>query len=74
MYEFNLSDINPATVQINTSSANVFVTVNTNYMEKIIKYYEDSAIKNYQNTFNIYTSNIEEARTIVELFKKILQK
>ncbi|MDD3004760.1 hypothetical protein [Flavobacterium sp.] len=74
LYEFNLSDINPATVQINTSSANVFVTVNTNYMEKIIKYYEDSAIKNYQNTFNIYTSNIEEARTIVELFKKILQK
>ena len=74
LYEFNLSDINPATVEINTSSTNVFVTVNTNYMEKIIKYYEDGAIKNYQNTFNIYTSNIEEARVIVELFKKILQK
>ncbi len=74
LYEFNLNDINPATVEINTSSINVFVTVSTNYMEKIIKYYEDGAIKNYQNTFNIYTSNIEEARMIVELFKKILQK
>ena len=74
MYEFNLNDINPTTVEINTSSTNVFVTINTNYLEKIIKYYEDGAIKNYQNTINIYTSNIEEARTIVELFKKILQK
>ena len=74
MYEFNLNDLNATTVEMNTSSTNVFVTVNTNYMEKIIKYYEDGAIKNYQNTFNIYTSNIEEARTIVELFKKILQK
>jgi hypothetical protein len=74
MYEFNLNDINPVTIEINTSSTNVFVTVSTNYLEKIIKYYEDGAIKNYQSTFKIYTSNIEEARTIVELFKKILQK
>lgn len=74
LYEFNLNDLNPSIIQIDTSSTTVFVTVNTNYMEKIIKYYEDGAIKNYQNSFKIYTSNIEEARTIVELFKKILQK
>jgi len=74
LYEFNLNDINPTTVEMNTSSTSVFVTITTNYLEKIIKYYEDGAIKNYQNTINIYTSNIEEARTIVELFKKILQK
>lgn len=74
IYEFNLNDINPSTVEMNTSSTNVFVNVNTNYMEKIIKYYEDGVIKNYQNSINIYTSNIEEARTIVELFKKIVQK
>ena len=71
-YEFNLKDINPKTVEINTSKTNVFVTVKTNYLEKIIKYYEDGVISNYQNTFNIYTSNIEEAREIAELFKKIL--
>jgi hypothetical protein len=74
LYEFNLNDINPATVSINTSGTNVYVTVNTNYMEKIIKYYEDGAIKNYQNAFYIDTATIEEARTIMELFKKILQK
>ena len=74
VYEFNLYDNNSTTVEINTSSTNVFIKVNTNYMEKIIKFQEDGAIKNYQNSFNIYTSNIEDARTIVELFKKILQK
>ena len=36
--EFNLNDINSATVEINTSSTNAFVTVTTDYLEKIIKY------------------------------------
>ena len=37
VYEFNLYDNNSTTVEINTSSTNVFIKVNTNYMEKIIK-------------------------------------
>ncbi len=73
VYEFNINDINPVTVAFNTSSTAVYVSLSTNYMEKIIKYYEDGAIKNYQNTFNIQTSTIEEARLISELFKKVLQ-
>ncbi len=73
VYEFNINDINPVTVAFNTSSTAVYVSLSTNYMEKIMKYYEDGAIKNYQNTFNIQTSTIEEARLITELFKKVLQ-
>ena len=74
LYEFNLKDINPLTITFKTSGTNVFVVVNTNFMEKIIKYYEDGAIKNYQNTFNIAASNIEESRSIAELIKKITAK
>ncbi|MEY2692045.1 MAG: hypothetical protein RIT03_435 [Bacteroidota bacterium] len=73
VFEFNINDINPVTVAFNTSSTAVYVSLSTNYMEKIIKYYEDGAIKNYQNTFTIQTSTIEEARLITELFKKVLQ-
>ena len=73
VYEFNINDINPVTVAFNTSSTAVYVSLSTNYMEKIIKYYEDGAIKNYQNTFTIQTSTIEEARLLAELFKKVLQ-
>ena len=72
LYEFNLKDINPANVSFNTSNTNVFVIVNTNYSEKIIKYYEDGAIKNYQSSFLIQTSTIEEARILAELIKKIV--
>lgn len=57
-----------------TSSKSVYVTISTNYMEKIIQYYEDGAIKNYQNSINIQAENIENARTIVNLFKKVLEK
>ena len=74
LYEFNLKDINPLTITFKTSGTNVVVVVNTNFMEKIIKYYEDGAIKNYQNTFNIAASNIEESRSIAELIKKITAK
>ena len=72
VYEFNINDINPVTVAFNTSSTAVYVSLSTNYMEKIIKYYEDGAIKNYQNTFAIQTSTIEEARLLSEMLKRIL--
>jgi hypothetical protein len=72
IYEFNLKDINAVNLNFNTSSTAVFVTLNTNYSEKIIKYYEDGAIKNYQSTLNIQATTIEEARLISDLFKKIL--
>lgn len=74
IYEFNLRDINPSSVMFQTSSKSVYVTISTNYMEKIIQYYEDGAIKNYQNSINIQAENIENARTIVNLFKKVLEK
>lgn len=74
IYEFNLRDINPSSVMFQTSSKSVYVTISTNYMEKIIQFYEDGAIKNYQNSINIQAENIENARTIVNLFKKVLEK
>lgn len=74
VYEFNMKDINPANLNFNTSGTTVFVTLNTNYSEKIIKYYEDGAIKNYQNTIDIQATDIEEARLISDLFKKILNQ
>jgi hypothetical protein len=74
IYEFNLRDINPSSVMFQTSSKNVYVTISTNYMEKIIQFYEDGAIKNYQNSIDLQAENIENARTIVNLFKKVLDK
>ena len=73
VYEFNMKDINPVNLSFDTSGTSVYVTLNTNYSEKIIKYYEDGAIKIYQNSLDIHASSIEEARLIADLFKKIVE-
>ncbi|HZH70512.1 MAG TPA: hypothetical protein VFD80_08685 [Flavobacteriaceae bacterium] len=74
IYELNMRDLNPSGITFQTSSKSVYVTLQTNYLEKIIKYYEDGAIKNYQNSIEIQAENVENARVIVDLFKNILSK
>lgn len=74
VFEFNIHDINPVSVQFNTSGLNVLVQIKTNYLEKIIKYYEDGAIKNYQNAITLQATDIENARQLVALFKKLATK
>jgi hypothetical protein len=49
--EFTLADIKPSSVKMQNSGKNVVVTASTYYIDKIIKFYEDGEIKNYQNTF-----------------------
>ena len=73
-YDFNLSDINPASIKMETSGKNVTIVANTYYLEKIIQYYEDGEIENYQNEIEIQAGTIENARTITTLFKKVSGK
>lgn len=73
IYEGNFKDLNPISIVFETSSKSVYVTVSTNYMEKIIQYYEDGEIENYQDTFEIQAANIENARMIATLLKKIVE-
>lgn len=73
IFEGNFKDLNPISIKFETKSKSVYVTVSTNYMEKIIQYYEDGAIKNYQDTFQIQAANIENARMIATLLKKIVE-
>lgn len=74
IFEFNLSDINSNSIKMNTSGKNVTVTANTYHLEKIIKYYESGAIKNYQNEIEIQALNIENARLITHLLKQLTKK
>ncbi|MAZ71984.1 MAG: hypothetical protein CMC70_02445 [Flavobacteriaceae bacterium] len=72
--EFNLKDINPGSVTMDTSGKNVTVTASTYYMDKIIKFYEDGEIENYQNTIEIEANDIENARRIKLLLEAITGK
>jgi hypothetical protein len=73
-YDFNLSDINPASVKMQTSGKSVTVVANTYYLEKIIQYYEDGEIENYQNEIEIQANSIENARRITTLLRKVSGK
>ena len=57
-----------------TSGKNVTIVANTYYLEKIIQYYEDGEIENYQNEIEIQADAIENARTITTLLKKVAGK
>ncbi len=72
--EFNLKDINPGSVMMETSGKNVTVKASTYYMDKIIKFYEDGEIENYQNTIEIEANDIENARRIKILLEAITGK
>ena len=72
--EFNLKDINPGSVTMETSGKNVIVKASTYYMDKIIKFYEDGEIENYQNTIEIEANDIENARRIKLLLEAITGK
>lgn len=72
--EFNLKDINPGSVTMETSGKNVIVKASTYYMDKIIKFYEDGEIENYQNTIEIEANDIENARRIKLLLETITGK
>ncbi|WP_350293575.1 hypothetical protein [uncultured Croceitalea sp.] len=72
--EFSLKDINPKNCTINVKGKHVLVELNTKHLEKIVKTYLDGAIKPYQYKISIEVKGIEEARQVVGIFKKIIEK
>jgi hypothetical protein len=57
-----------------TSGKNVTVKASTYYLEKIIQYYEDGEIENYQNEIEIQANSIENARRLTTLLRKLTGK
>ncbi len=73
IYEFNLSDLNSENINLETKGKKVFVKLNTNYGEKIIKVYLEGEIKNYESTLTIHANTVENARSIRDLFKLLVE-
>ena len=70
--EFNLSDINAKSLEIDVSGKKVMVNFTTNYQEKIIKTYIDGEIKSYTNEVTIFCSDIENARNIKNVISSLI--
>lgn len=74
IYEFNLKDIDPNSVKIETSRKNVRTVANTYFQEKIIKSYKDGNIGNYENRLEIEANDIENARKLKILLSGVAGK
>ena len=70
VFEFNLSDVNPTSVDFLTRGKWIYVKLETNFKNKIIKAYKDGQIRPYVFSLEITATDIETARGLIAVFKK----
>lgn len=70
VYEFNLSDINPASVDFEVSGKFLTVKFETNYKNKIIKAYKAGKIAPYVYQLELAMADTETARGTIAALKK----
>jgi hypothetical protein len=74
IYEFNLSDLNPNSVEYDIKGKELSIVLNTNYNAKVIKTYEDGELQNYTNKINIYANDIDLARNLILGLKESIEE
>lgn len=72
IYELNFADLNERNIDFDVSSRSISVKLETNFKEKIIKYYKNGEIQNYEDEFIIHTNNVEESRNLIRALVDIV--
>jgi hypothetical protein len=70
VYEFNLSDINPLTIEVVVKGKWLYVTMETDFKGKIIKYYKNGKIQPYTSSIEFAVNDIDISRNLVSGLKK----
>jgi hypothetical protein len=70
VYEFNLSDMNPQTVNTDVRGRWLYVSVETDFKGKIIKYYKDGKIQPYTSVVQFAINDVDVSRSLMSAFKK----
>ncbi|HYG17353.1 MAG TPA: hypothetical protein VD816_00425 [Ohtaekwangia sp.] len=70
VYEFNLSDLNPLSVQTDVKLKWLYISVEADFKSKIIKYYKDGKIQPYAAKIDFAVSDTEQARAVSNALKK----
>lgn len=68
-YSFNLSDINQGEVNLEVSGKELSIKLNCKEGEKYIGVKTNGEIQNYDNDFEIYVPDLEDARDILQALK-----
>jgi hypothetical protein len=70
IFEFNLSDIDPRSVDFEAKGKWLTVKFDTNFKNKIIKAYKAGKIQPYANSMEIAMKDVETARGFIAALKK----
>lgn len=70
VFEFNLSDINPNSVDYSIKGRSIYVSFETNFRNKIIKAYKGGKIQPYTYALDLAFQDIETARGAISALKK----
>lgn len=70
VYEFNLADINPLSIQVVVKGKWLYVSVESDFKNKIFKYYKDGKIQPYANKIEFAVADTEQARNTITALKK----
>ena len=71
VYEFSTRDVNRNNMRVEVSGNRVWVELFTKGNEKLIKFYENGKVQNYQYRIPIEATDIVNAKEIIGKFKKL---
>ena len=71
IYEFSTRDLNRNNMNIEVSGNRVWVELFTKSNQKLVKFYENGNVENYQYRIDIEATDVVNAKDILEIFKKI---
>lgn len=69
-YNFNLADLNQNALSFDTKGNKVFIEINTSGERDLVMVHENGELDDYENEIVFQANGIEEARYIIEGFKK----
>lgn len=72
-YEFYLNDIDANSINFQVSGKKITINAVTQSKTKLIRYYKDNNLQDFQNEIGILTSDIETSREMVEAFKSAIK-
>jgi hypothetical protein len=72
-YEFYLSDLDTNSLNFKVSGKKITIVSLSKNKTKLIKYYKDNTLQDFQNEIGILTSDIETSREIVQAFKSAIK-
>jgi hypothetical protein len=73
VYEFNLADINPLSVEAEVKGKWLYVSMETDFKGKIIKYYKNGKIQPYISRIDFAINDIDNSRNLMSALKKSIK-